>query len=562
MPDNELDDNYQSILSGKIPGSELVIGLVGAVGANLSNIVEDLTKCLEKFDYTTQEIHVSELIENFTTIPPFDEDNKFARTDAFMTAGDDARKDTEENAILALAVVDQIHGYRVEQEEKGQSISRHAFIVNSLKHPSEVAALRQIYGAGFILVGVYVKTDKRKYYLERIKSMSEDESRRLMERDETEGTDYGQRTRDTFHLSDFFVHLMAGDESEQLKTQNTLGRFLEIIFGDPYKTPIFDEYAMFMAFAAAARSSDLSRQIGAVIAKDDDILATGANECPRAGGGTYWPYIAEMNVVKDIEGGREYTLGYDTNHQNKARIIEDAVNKMKEAWGESTRDGMAEEDWTLLKDALENSPIKEITEYGRVVHAEMTALLTCGRNGISCRGATLYVTTFPCHNCAKHIIAAGIKRVVYVEPYPKSKALDFHGDSSLGGFENEKDGDENRVIFEPFVGVGARRFFDLFSMKQGSGYPLKRKDKKTGKVLTWVQKDGIMRIPELPWSYLDREVISVNIMKQHLKGENNGQPTKDRSKEAKANTGSIAKRKKQGIRQFQDIGGMEGHKTI
>ena len=34
----------------------------------------------------------------------------------------------------------------------------------------------------------------------------------------------------------------------------------------------------------------------------------------------------------------------------------------------------------------------------------------------------MYVTTFPCHNCAKHIIAAGLERVVYLEPYPKSRA--------------------------------------------------------------------------------------------------------------------------------------------
>ena len=44
-------------------------------------------------------------------------------------------------------------------------------------------------------------------------------------------------------------------------------------------------------------------------------------------------------------------------------------------------------------------------------HAEMEALLSCARSGVSTRGATLYSTTFPCHNCAKHIIAAGVARV-------------------------------------------------------------------------------------------------------------------------------------------------------
>ncbi len=70
-----------------------------------------------------------------------------------------------------------------------------------------------------------------------------------------------------------------------------------------------------------------------------------------------------------------------------------------------------------------------MTEFGRVVHAEMDALLSCNRAGIPTIGSTLYCTTLPCHNCAKHINASGITRVVYVEPYPKSRALDFHSES-------------------------------------------------------------------------------------------------------------------------------------
>ena len=148
----------------------------------------------------------------------------------------------------------------------------------------------------------------------------------------------------------------------------------------------------------------------------------------------------------------------------------------------------------------------------------MNALLTCAQNNISCKGADLYSTTFPCHNCAKHIIGAGINRVVYVEPYPKSKALKFHQDSAFSGFR-ERNSDDGRVTFEPFVGVGPRRFFDLFSMKEGSGFPLKRKDKSTGAIMKWKPKDGTIRIPELPWSYLDREEIAFEIMNQHWKRE-------------------------------------------
>ncbi|HRZ83985.1 MAG TPA: hypothetical protein P5069_16180, partial [Candidatus Hydrogenedentes bacterium] len=141
-------------------------------------------------------------------------------------------------------------------------------------------------------------------------------------------------------------------------------------------------------------------------------------------------------------------------------------------------------------------------------------------------GATLYSTTFPCHNCAKHIIAAGITRVVYIEPYPKSRALKFHGDAAFSGFQrDQKKG--GLVAFEPFVGIGPRRFFDLFSMRQGSGFPLTRKSKDTGATVPWDRKAGTIRIPMLPTSYLQREAVVVTILKTHLKGDPDGkQPGK------------------------------------
>lgn len=69
-----------------------------------------------------------------------------------------------------------------------------------------------------------------------------------------------------------------------------------------------------------------------------------------------------------------------------------------------------------------------VIEFGRDAHAEMEAILAA-RAGISVKGRDLYSTTFPCHNCAKLIISAGINRVVYIEPYPKSLAIELHGDS-------------------------------------------------------------------------------------------------------------------------------------
>ncbi len=51
----------------------------------------------------------------------------------------------------------------------------------------------------------------------------------------------------------------------------------------------------------------------------------------------------------------------------------------------------------------------------RTIHAEMNALLQCAKQGVCTEGATIYVTHFPCLNCTKSIIQAGIKRIYYAE---------------------------------------------------------------------------------------------------------------------------------------------------
>lgn len=54
---------------------------------------------------------------------------------------------------------------------------------------------------------------------------------------------------------------------------------------------------------------------------------------------------------------------------------------------------------------------------GDTIHAEMNAILFAAKNGISTDGSTIYVTCAPCKNCAKAIIQAGIRRVVYGSEY-------------------------------------------------------------------------------------------------------------------------------------------------
>lgn len=262
-------------LKGEFRDTELIIGIVNAVGTESSRVLETLKNRLKSFKYLVKEIRVSSLL-------PTPEGNitEYERITHYMKKGDDLRSKTKNNAILAAGVADKIKNLRKENIEE---IKKVAYIINSLKHPDEVDFLRQIYGSGFYLFGIHADEKRRQAHLIEDKLLTEDQANEIIRIDEDEKIEHGQRTRDTFHLSDFYISLGKNDDH----TKRAIQRFLELIFSHPFRSPTFDEFAMFMAFNASIKSSDLSRQVGAIISLNQQIIATGANDAPKFGGGQY-----------------------------------------------------------------------------------------------------------------------------------------------------------------------------------------------------------------------------------------------------------------------------------
>lgn len=492
-----ISDFEREMLADSYSKSELVIGLVGAVGTELDTIKRIIRQRLETYGYSIEEVKVSkDIIAELEPVSSTSADiNQYERISKYMRAGNALRERTKDSAVMALGVIAKISQKRERENSSPKPKLKRAVIIDSIKHPEEVHMFRQVYSSGFYLVSVFTDEKRRYDQLTQNHGMSHKETSELMARDADESVKHGQHTRDAFHIADFFVH----QDSDSDKFQYDVWRILELMHGKPFVTPTFDEFAMFMAFSSALRSADLSRQVGAVVAQNKNIVATGANDIPKAGGGLYWPeYDDDKHQIVDAPDGRDYMRGEDSNTIEKQKIIDNIVSNAPEQLKES------------LQDYLTKSRIKDITEYGRVDHAEMEAILSCSRNQISTEGSHLYCTTYPCHNCAKHIIASGVKRVVYIEPYPKSKAMEFHSDA----ITTEK-GKPDSVVFEPFVGVGPRAFVNLFSMELGSGYSLKRKD-SSGKVVAWAEENSSLRVPLLPYSYLEREIVAAHLLGQYV----------------------------------------------
>ena len=298
-----------------------------------------------------------------------------------------------------------------------------------------------------------------------------DAANEFMRRDAKAPAKYGQRVSDAFHLSDYFIdnsesRVLEDDQSKpnpKWEIVEDLERLIRLVTHSKIERPRIEETAMHAAAGAGMRSACLSRQVGAaVLDSEGNLIATGTNEVPKAGGGVYGE-ASFQDQGEDPHERRDdrcfVTRKECSNTKEQIKISGELIDDLKGLLRESvSRNEVLE--------MLRNSRLGELLEFSRAVHAEMDALLEAGRKGVSTVGARVFVTTFPCHYCARHLISSGVDEVQYIEPYPKSKAVSLHGDSIVIGIGSKdvkrpsKGG--NRVLFRPFTGVAPRMYRRAF----------------------------------------------------------------------------------------------------
>lgn len=449
---------------------ELVFGLVGPIGCPIHQARDILASTLKKMDYVPVSISLSAEMDRLLTAKGGEVDGTSESIlEGKILKGNAVRKAFAKDGVLAAEAIRQVVEFRLQvatdngitdsdelNEQAKIPLDEHAFIIDQLKRPEEVDLLVKAFGKRFIQVSVVTPLEKRKQSLvARLRneqhgwdnSRCESHANKLISTDQNERQDkHGQRISKIFHLGDVFFD---GTSEETLEKSSQ--RFVKAFFGRNNIAPTRDEFGSYMAQAAALRSVDLSRQVGAAIATPEgDLISVGCNEVPKFGGGNYWD--------EDEEKNRDIDLGGEANKNEINRIIFDFLGVLEKQG--LIADGKKIED--ILDDdqhrkAIKSSLVGGVTEYGRMVHAEMNALCDATRLGRSVKGSTIFVTTYPCHNCAKHLIAAGIERIVFVEPYPKSKTESLFQDM-LGPDVSGS----SKVSIEHFYGISPRRYRDIF----------------------------------------------------------------------------------------------------
>lgn len=138
--------------------------------------------------------------------------------------------------------------------------------------------------------------------------------------------------------------------------------------------PSWDEYFMEIAHLVKTRSTCLRRQVGAVIVKDKNILATGYNGAPSK-----IPHCIDVGCLREKLG----------------------------------------------------IPSGERHEMCRGLHAEQNAIIQAALHGTGIKGSILYCTNLPCIICTKMIINSGIEKIIYEDGYPDPLAEEILADSRI-----------------------------------------------------------------------------------------------------------------------------------
>lgn len=452
---------------------ELFVLLVSALGTPVKEVQSDLETAFRAVNYRPESVRISELLD--VTSEEERPEGK-SQTEWLMDLGDKLREKSGVQGAAAMLAILQIRANRAgcSSEEDGVEVDRPGVvtIIRSAKRAEEVDFLRNIYGSRLLVIGVSQAEEKRRETLaarlgrERVESgdtSNLSDADRLLRRDDRDpDNDWGQSLQKAFGRADAFLWIRSGHP-----TRDQVTRLVNLWFQEPFTTPTRDEQAMYHASASQYRSAAAGRQVGVAIVDDDgEVLVTGTNEVPKPGGGQFWP--------NDAPDHRDFQLNVETNDVGKRDVIQDLLRRLKSSGWLSEMPANLDEVDLVDKAIAESGPlngarIADLIEFGRIAHAEMAAICTAARRGTPLRGSTLYTSTYPCHECARLIIACGIGRVVYIEPYTKSQVKMLFGDlvTHAPGVGTSR----TAVEIVPFEGVAPEMFATVFRMGRRDRLP-------------------------------------------------------------------------------------------
>lgn len=459
---------------------EIVIALCGPIGSPLHDVAQTLKDLLEsKFIYKETRVlrlsdYIVELEQKRNAHFTLANLTYFERAEKLINLGNEIRQAHTASVLAEIAVkdiyLDRARHKNAEKQDRYTS-RRVCHIIDSIKNQQELDLLRTVYRESLYVVGVFAPLHDREKNLSD-KGLKMPEIYKLIDRDSGEELLNGQTVGDTFPQSDYFLRV---DSQTVAQLQMRVERFLSLILQGGIITPTKSEAAMYAAASASWNSACLSRQVGAAITdKSGEMLAVGWNDVPKSFGGLYTNEDAVSGNLANDKRCWNWKGGKCFNDEEKEELGNKILDTLIDA---GVHIGDREK---TLEQVMRNKKLRGLIEFSRSIHAEMHAILNALKAaGDRVNEGKLFVTTFPCHACARHIVASGIGEVFYIEPYKKSLALKLHEDSMS---ESETDTKKVRVL--PYEGVAPARYLSFFRMLPDS----RKRLGKAIKAVAWMAR--------------------------------------------------------------------------
>jgi deoxycytidylate deaminase len=316
------------------------------------------------------------------------------------------------------------------------------FVVDCLRNPNEVIYFRHRF-PNFYLVSIFANYKNR--FQRRSKDLmvrdaidtnqkyveQEFEERDKLDSGKQNKTEkekiYNQDVTKCVQLSDYTINNIEERSDVERFLLDKLLRLVALILSPGSTKPKKEEVYMNMAYAMAVKSNCICRQVGAVITGEDEyIVGAGWNDvaCGEISCG--------LRPLRDLNADSHKHI-HNQLKNGRTRIERDYKKRIKEGY----KDYPLDQACFCFKS--EKAPNRHELEYCLALHAEENAVIQGSRiGGPGVRGGTIYTTAQPCTLCAKKIKQAGIRKVVYTDPYPKSDPDIFMSDVELVQFEGVK----------------------------------------------------------------------------------------------------------------------------
>ena len=253
--------------------NELVIAFVYVVGTACSPVLDYFENILKQSGYAVVRIKPGDLLEREGGAIGLEldlkDDSYFDHVFSRMEAGKRLCECAKRPDFIGLACVKEINRLRRDARGRSESQVQTAYLVTSVKRPEEVDLMRDVYGSGFFLVGIYAQEQELLMSLVGKSGIAgEPQARQLIERDLTDTNSFGQNTRDTYALSDLFLS-QSIDECRQ-----EVERFVHLAFGknipDPPKGTRYDPWVYLTCIDDPESHGKSYQIVCAILLRQDD----------------------------------------------------------------------------------------------------------------------------------------------------------------------------------------------------------------------------------------------------------------------------------------------------